>query len=667
MWEWLASQLDIMDIIILATLMIGGLYFIVKYRLTSGPSRYAPNVTPITPMVKPKDMSFIARMKNENRQVLIMYGSQTGTAEELSGRLAKDFTRYAKKALVIDPEEIDVDDMARLSEIDGCLVVFCMATYGEGDPTDNAQQLYEYINTTDTDFKGVKYAVFGLGNKTYEHFNAVGKLFDKRLEELGAERAFPLGLGDDDANLEEDFMRWREAFLPTVAQQYGWELNTDAETLRQYRLELIDENANVTLFKGEYARLGAFERLRPPFDQKNPFPATIAENRELHTDKSERSCRHIEFAVEGSRIRYEAGDHLGVFPTNDPELIDAMISLLDFNPEQAFRLINIDEESSKRNPFPCPCTYRTALTHYVDICAPLKSHVLKAISEYCADEKEKTHLQLLSTANEEGLAISEYCTDEKEKAHLQLLSTANEEGLKEYSDYIVKERRSIIDVLRDHPTCKPPIEYLLELLPRLQARYYSIASSPKHQDNRIAICCIVTKYTIGDRLIKGVCTNYLLGKDVNDRTPVFVRKSQMRLPHRTTTPVIMVGPGTGFAPFRAFIQERKFQKDLGEFLLASPKIQIVFIDFFLGKEMGPMMLYYGCRHPEHDYIYRDEIEQWVSEGVITDLYCAFSRAQAHKIYVQDRLWESRDKVWGAVEAGAHIYVCGYVTFTCCYY
>ncbi|VDK67291.1 unnamed protein product, partial [Cylicostephanus goldi] len=268
---------------------------------------------------------------------------------------------------------------------------------------------------------------------------------------------------------------------------------------------------------GEYARLGAFERLRPPFDQKNPFPATIVENRELHTEKSERSCRHIEFAVEGrvlillifsciilcasgSRIRYESGDHLAVFPTNDPELVEAMISLLDFNPEQAFRLINIDEESSKRNPFPCPCTYRTALTHYVDICAPMKSHVLKAISEYC--------------------------TDEGEKLHLSILSTANEEGLKEYSNYIVKERRSIIDVLREHPTCKPPIEYLLELLPRLQARYYSIASSPKHKENRIAICCIITKYTVGDRLIKGVCTNYLLGK-VSIILPVLLLKCQL--------------------------------------------------------------------------------------------------------------------------------------------
>uniref|UniRef100_A0A158PCB9 NADPH--hemoprotein reductase n=1 Tax=Angiostrongylus cantonensis TaxID=6313 RepID=A0A158PCB9_ANGCA len=547
--------------------------------------------------VKQRDTSFIARMKNENRQVLIIYGSQTGTAEELSGRLAKDFSRYAKK----------------VCQITNCLVIFCMATYGEGDPTDNAQQLYEYITTTDTNFKGVKYAVFGLGNKTYEHFNAVGKLIDKRLEELGAERVFSLGLGDDDANLEEDFMRWREAFLPTVAHQFGWELNADAETLRQYRLELLDSNANVTLFKGEYGRLGAFERLRPPFDQKNPFPATVAINRELHTAHSERSCRHIEFAVEGSRIRYEAGDHLAVFPTNDPELVQTMISLLGFDPEQAFRLINTDEESSKRNPFPCPCTYRTALTHYVDICAPLKSHVLKAISEYCSDNQEK--------------------------AYLQLLSTASESGLKEYSQYIVKERRSIIDVLRAHPTCKPPIEYLLELLPRLQARYYSIASSPKHQENRIAICCIVTRYTIGDRLVKGVCTNYLLGKEINDRTPVFVRKSQMRLPHRTTTPVIMIGPGTGFAPFRAFIQERKLQKDQG-------------------KEVGAMMLYYGCRHPDHDYIYREEIEQMVEDGVITDLYCAFSRAQEHKIYVQNRLWESREKVWSAVEAGAHIYVCG---------
>ena len=160
--------------------------------------------------------------------------------------------------------------------------------------------------------------------------------------------------------------------------------------------------------------------------------------------------------------------------------------MLEFDPDHAFRLVNVDEDASKRHPFPCPTTFRTALSHYVDICAPVKSHVLKAISEYCSDDGEKEFLNKLATANEEGL--------------------------REYARYIVKERRSIVDVLTDQKSCKPPIEYLLELLPRLQARYYSIASSPRINEEKIAVCAVVTKYTIGDRLINGVCTRYLTTK-----------------------------------------------------------------------------------------------------------------------------------------------------------
>lgn len=154
-----------------------------------------------------------------------------------------------------------------------------------------------------------------------------------------------------------------------------------------------------------------------PFDQKNPFLATILVNRELHADKSDRNCRHVEFDIEGSRIRYfllyvflksyfssyDAGDHLGVFPTNDSALVEKLGNLLNADLDQVFKLINLDEESSKRHPFPCPTSFRTALTHYVDICAPVKSHVLKAISEYASDEVHKQRLLLLSTASEEGL------------------------------------------------------------------------------------------------------------------------------------------------------------------------------------------------------------------------------------------------------------------------
>ncbi|VDN19368.1 unnamed protein product, partial [Gongylonema pulchrum] len=357
------------------------------------------------------------------------------------------------------------------------------------------------------------------------------------------------------------YFRWREGFWPVVTNVYGWEI-AETGSVRQYRFEILEDPC-AKLFTGEYGRLGSFEKQRPPFDQKNPFIATVGVNRELHGEKSERSCRHIEFVTNAARIRYETGDHLGVFPTNDPNLVDELAKLIGVNMDLSFSLINLDEESLKKNPFPCPCTVRTALTHYVDICAPVKSHVLRALASFTSDETERERLLLLSTANQQGL----------------------------------KERRSIVDILRAFSTCKPPIDCLLELLPRLQvllftARYYSISSSPKTNSDSVAITVVITKYMIGDRLIKG---------NEGSKVPIFVRRSTMRLPHRLTTPVIMVGPGTGFAPFRGFLQERACQKKQG-------------------KTIGPMALYFGCRHPEHDYIYEDELKSFLQDGVLSELH-----------------------------------------------
>ncbi|MFH4974977.1 hypothetical protein AB6A40_001686 [Gnathostoma spinigerum] len=614
MIDWLLEQLDFIDLIVLTVALVVAVYYAIYSRSNDKSKGIAETITSRQPLITPmkNGASLVERMKSEGRQVLIIYGSQTGTAEELAGRLAKDLKKYGHKAVVQDPEEMDPEDFGRLKEIPSLLLLMCMATYGEGDPTDNAHQLHDFVSNNEFDLEGVRYAIFGLGNKTYEHYNAMGKYFDKRLEQLGAIRVFEPGVGDDDGNLEEDFMRWREAFLPAVANSFGWNLVETGNGERQYRYEIIDD-PSTRLFLGEYGRIGAFDMQRPPYDAKNPFLATVRINRELHKPISERSCRHIELETVGTRLRYEAGDHLGVYPTNDQALVDEIATLLNVNLDQAFKLINTDEESSKRYPFPCPCTMRTALTHYVDICAPVKSHVLKALSEYATDEKEKNRL-----------------------IHL---STASESGLKDYGQFIQKDRRSILDVLRYFKSCKPPIEYLLELLPRLQARYYSISSSPRYDAESIALTAVVTKYMIGDRLIKGVCTNYLLQKQEGDKVPVYVRKSTMRLPHEASKSVIMIGPGTGFAPFRAFIQERKWQKEQG-------------------KPVGPMYLYFGCRRPDVDYIYEDELKEYVSEGVITELHVAFSRITDNKIYVQNKLWENRESVWKAVEEGAYIYVCG---------
>jgi NADPH-ferrihemoprotein reductase len=137
--------------------------------------------------------------------------------------------------------------------------------------------------------------------------------------------------------------------------------------------------------------------------------------------------------------------------------------------------------------------------------------------------------------------------------------------------------------------CKPPLDLLLEMMPRLQARYYSISSSPKQNNSRIAVTAVVTRYTIGNRLIKGVCTNYLSSLPEGTSVPIFIRKSTLRLPNRLQTPVIMIGPGTGFAPFRGFLNERLWHKQQG-------------------KEIAEMDLYFGCRHPEHDHIYKEDME-----------------------------------------------------------
>lgn len=156
--------------------------------------------------------------------------------------------------------------------------------------------------------------------------------------------------------------------------------------MRQYRLL---EQTDVTpdrIYTGEVARLHSLANQRPPFDAKNPFLATLKLKRELHK-AGDRSCMHIEFDIEGSKMRYEAGDHIALYPVNDKDLVEKLGKLCNANLGTVFSLINTDNESSKKHPFPCPTTYQTALTHYLEITAIPRTHILKELAEYCSDEK----------------------------------------------------------------------------------------------------------------------------------------------------------------------------------------------------------------------------------------------------------------------------------------
>lgn len=563
------------------------------------------------------DTSFISKMKSTGRSVIVFYGSQTGTAEEFAARLAKEANRYGMKAMVADPEEYDMEDLSKVAEIENSLAIFCMATYGEGDPTDNAQEFYQWLQAGDADLTGLNYAVFGLGNKTYEHYNSMGIYVDKRLEELGASRVFELGLGDDDANIEEDFITWKERFWGAVCEFFHIETLGEDITLRQYQLILHDDLPTEKVFTGEIARLNSYKNQRPPFDPKNPYLAPVLVNRELY--KGDRSCMHVEVDISGAKIRYDTGDHVAVYPTNDSALVEKIGKLLDVDLDTVFSLKNLDEDSTKKHPFPCPTTYRTALLHYVDITSIPRTHVLKEISEYASDEEHKKMLKMMGSSSEEGRNM--------------------------YLTWVVKNCRSIIHILEDLPSLKPPLDHVLELLPRLQARYYSISSSPKLYPTSVHVTAVLVEYqTPTQRTNKGVTTGWLKTVQVDNgnkpRIPVFVRRSQFRLPSKPQTPIIMIGPGTGLAPFRGFIQERHYLRKEG-------------------KPVGDTVLYFGCRKQSEDFLYGEELRKYEQDGTLTKLYLAFSRDQAHKVYVTHLLEQTKEEIWKIIgEQNGHIYVCG---------
>ncbi|XP_037798527.1 NADPH--cytochrome P450 reductase-like [Penaeus monodon] len=303
--EPLVGMLDLVLLSLLAGVSVYYFFLRDTNKKDEVPALKSFTISPTSLPMRTNDSNFVGKMKSSGRNVIVFYGSQTGTAEEFAGRLAKEATRWGMKGMVADPEECDMSELAQLTEIENHLAVFCVATYGEGDPTDNAQEFYEFLQNGDDQLDGLQYTVFGLGNKTYEHYNAMGKYVDKRLEELGATRVFELGMGDDDANMEDDFITWKDAMWPKVCKSFGFEAQAQDINMRQYKLKIHKDYEPTQLYTGELARLNSLKigSQKPPFDSKNPFMAEIVVNRELFNG-GERNCMHIELDVEGSRIRY---------------------------------------------------------------------------------------------------------------------------------------------------------------------------------------------------------------------------------------------------------------------------------------------------------------------------------------------------------------------------
>lgn len=614
---------------------------------------------PVTPEIQ-EEKEELDKSVFPGGYLTVYFGTQTGTSESFAQQIEREGEANGFKVETVDLEDISEDVAGNLlnemkqDEKGRNKAIFLMSTYGEGEPTDNAAPFMRLLwkksglkgpntdiededeekkgddgDTLDpTYLKGLDYAVFGLGNKQYQFFNAMGKATDETLDKVGAYRILEIGVGDDDDDLEADFENWKDNLLwPTLKKKYVDVTGNLSSSMKQLTADKKKEAklppCNIAV---EYVTNNDGKIDEIPLDHvhsscKQYFSAAdcpVSLKRELRNPEDGGSTVHVEIDISksGGKVKYQTADNLGVLPVNDGAVVDAVASALGYDLDAMFRLKPAPGQDSKHVAlFPNPITVRECLSRYCDLTSAPRRSELKLLAAYASDPIDKS----------------------------ALLRMSSKEGRNEYKDKILNAHIGLVDILSKLcKSIKMPLEHFISVCPRLQTRFYTISSSSSCHPNSIHLTVAVTKAERSDgSIFKGVCSNHLAHLPVNKNVRVFCRESTFRLPSDPSTPIILIGPGTGIAPMRALLQERSYMK-------LEKKLDV-----------GSNILYFGCKKRTQDYLYEDEIAQFQKDGVLTECHLAFSREQKQKVYVQNLLAENAKETWRLInDLGAYVYVCG---------
>lgn len=595
------ASLDTLDILVLAILLLGTVAYFTKgtyWAVQKDP--YASSIANGSAGKAGKSRDILEKLEEAGKNCVIFYGSQTGTAEDYASRLAKEgSSRFGLKTMTADLEEYDYDNLDKFPE--DKVAFFVLATYGEGEPTDNAVEFFEHIGNEDVSFSEksaeesplstLKYVTFGLGNNTYEHYNEMVRKADKLLTKLGAQRIGDAGEGDDGAGtMEEDFLAWKEPMWTALADAMNLE---EREAVYEPVFEVTEKEdldaSHDTVFLGEPNKNHLEGRSKGPYNAHNPFIAPIAESFELFNDKS-RNCLHMEIDISGSNLSYTTGDHIAVWPNNAGREVERLLDVTGLTAKKDNVVVVKGLDATAKVPFPSPTTYDTILRYQLEICAPVSRQYVATLAQFAPNEEIKGKMTKIGGDKDTFSA-------EVAKKNLNLA---------QFLEYVGNGQK--FD--------KIPFALFIEGLNKIQPRYYSISSSSLVQKNKVSITAIVESVEVpgAPHVVKGVTTNYLLSLKLKQEgvtnpdphglnyaitgprnkydgihVPVHIRHSNFKLPSDPSKPIIMVGPGTGVAPFRAFVQERAQQAKNGE-------------------KVGKTILFFGCRNRTDDFIYKDEWE-----------------------------------------------------------